>query len=94
MAPGCFMASIDLTDAYNSVPVAVEDRKKKRFYWEGVLYQFSCLANGLSEAPRKFSKLLKVPFLHLRARGHETSAYIDDSCLISLSFHGLSTKCV
>jgi len=36
--------------------------------------------------PRTFSKLLKVPFAYLRARGHENSAYIDDSCLLSLSF--------
>ena len=31
--PGCFMASIDLKDAYYSVPVAREHRKYLRFKW-------------------------------------------------------------
>ena len=60
----CFMASIDLKDAYYSVPIAREDRKYLRFKWQGSLYQFTCLPNGLSCASRKFTKLLK-PDLHL-----------------------------
>ena len=31
MRPGCFMASVDLKDAYYSVPVAKEDRKYLKF---------------------------------------------------------------
>lgn len=84
--PGCFLASIDLKDAYYSIPVAVEDRKFLRFWWEGQLLQFTCLPNGLSEAPRKFTKALKAPFSTLRAQGHDNSAYIDDSCLIGDTF--------
>ena len=30
---GCYMASIDLKDAYYSVPVADEDRKLLKFQW-------------------------------------------------------------
>ena len=81
MSPGCFMASVDLKDAYYSIPVCIEDRKYLRFLWKGALYQFTCLPNGLAEAPRKFTKILKVPFAYLRARGHSNSAYIDDSFL-------------
>ena len=33
MRPGCFMASVDLKDAYYSVPVAKEDRKYLKFEW-------------------------------------------------------------
>ena len=58
----CFMASIDLKDAYYSVPITREDRKYLRFLWQGTLFQFTCLPNALSCAPRKFTKL------HLR--GH------------------------
>ena len=54
----CFMASIDLKDAYYSVPITKEDRKYLRFLWQGTLFQFTCLPNGLSCAPRKFRKIL------------------------------------
>ena len=57
--PGCFMASIDLKDAYYSIPVADEDRKFLMFEWKGTFYQFTCLPNGLSCAPRVFTKNLK-----------------------------------
>ena len=31
MRPGCFMASVDLKDAYYSVPMATEDKKYLKF---------------------------------------------------------------
>ena len=37
MRPGCFMASVDLKDAYYSVPVAEEDRKYLKFECKGVI---------------------------------------------------------
>ena len=92
MTPGCFMASIDLKDAYYSIPIAESDRKYLKFFWKGSMYQFTCLPNGLSEAPRKFTKILKVPFSVLRSQGHENSAYIDD-CFIGTNFRCLSNQC-
>ena len=80
------MASVDLKDAYYSIPVCFEDRKYLRFLWRGALYQFTCLPNGLAEAPRKFTKILKVPFTLLRSQGHGNSAYIDDSCLLGFTY--------
>ena len=62
MKPNCWMASVDLKDAYFSVPVHSKDRKYLRFFWKGQLYEFTCLPNGLAEAPRKFTKMLKAPF--------------------------------
>ena len=85
MSEGCFLASVDLKDAYYSIPVAPCDRKFLRFIWQGHLLQFTCLPNGLAEAPRKFTKILKAPFAHLRRKGHLSSAYIDDSCLLGHS---------
>ncbi|WAR08315.1 LOW QUALITY PROTEIN: POL-like protein [Mya arenaria] len=64
ITPGCFMSSIDLKDAYYTVNVSEEFRKYLRFIWRGQLYQYTCLANGLACAPRKFTKLLK-PFFRL-----------------------------
>ncbi|WAQ94975.1 LOW QUALITY PROTEIN: hypothetical protein MAR_007446 [Mya arenaria] len=57
ITPGCFMALIDLKDAYYTVNVSEEFRKYLRFIWRGQLYQYTCLANGLACAPRKFTKL-------------------------------------
>ena len=77
----CFMASIDLKDAYYSVLIRREDRKYLCFIWRGTLFQFTCLPNGLSCAPRKFTKLLKPVLADLHLRGHISSAYIDDMYL-------------
>lgn len=78
----CFMTSIDLKDAYYSVPIAEGDRKFLRFWWGAQLYEFNCLPNGLSLAPRKFTKLLKPVFSTLRKEGHVSTAFIDDSLLL------------
>ena len=64
------MASLDLKDAYYSVSVNHSDRKYLRFVWQGVLYQFTCLPNGLSSCPRTFTKLLKPPLTALHKLGH------------------------
>ena len=66
--PGCFMASIDLKDAYN-IPVADEDRKFLMFEPKGTFYQFTCLPNGLYCAPRAFTKILKPVYSRLRGLG-------------------------
>ena len=51
--PGCFMASIDLKDAYHSVPIATEHHKYLKFQWQGKLYNYVCFPNGLAFCPRK-----------------------------------------
>lgn len=78
MTPGCFMASADIKDAYYTVPVALEHQKYLRFMWRDKLYQYVCLPNGLSSAPRIFTKLLKPIFTLLRGKGFLSSTYIDD----------------
>ena len=87
MIPGCYMASIDLKDAYYSIPIHKKDRKYLKFMWKGKFYQFTCLPNGLAEAPRKFTKILKAPFGSLRGKGQTNSAYIDDSCILGVSYN-------
>ena len=77
----CFMASIDLKDAYYSVPIAAGHQKYVKFSWEGQLYKFVCFPNGLAFCPRKFTKLLKPVNSHLRHLGHISVSHIDDSYL-------------
>ena len=75
------MGSIDLRDAYYTVPIHEEYRKFVRFIWEGHVMEYQCLAFGLSSAPRLFTKLMIPVFANLRAKGHIFVAYIDDSYL-------------
>ena len=81
MKKNCYMASIDLTDAYYTVPVALEHRKYLRFFWRNRLFQYTCLPNGLASAPRYFTKLLKPVYSTLRSQGYLNVGYIDDSYL-------------
>ncbi|XP_068674488.1 uncharacterized protein [Montipora foliosa] len=82
MRPKCFMASVDLKDAYYSVPKASEDRKFLSFEWKGDYYQYTCLPNGLACAPRLFTKILKPIYAHLHSVGHVSMGHIDDSFLV------------
>ena len=83
VTPHCYFASIDLKDAYFSVPIAPGYRHMFRFLWKNVFWQFTCLPQGFSPAPRIFTKLLKPILSHLRARGIQIIAYIDDCLLIA-----------
>ena len=82
---GDWMISIDLKDAYQSVPVAEMDRKFLRFRWDGCLYQFQCLPFGLSSAPRTFTKILKPVMALLRHKGIRSVVFIDDILLMAQS---------
>ena len=71
MKPGCYMA-------YYMVPVHHDDKKYLKFEFMGSLYQYTCLPNGLSSAPRIFTKLLKPVYSTLHSMGHLSSGYMDD----------------
>lgn len=79
--PGCYMASVDLKDAYYTVPIDPSHQKFLKFWWDGKFFQYTCLPNGLASAPRIFTKLLKPVYSALRSAGHLSSGYIDDSYL-------------
>ena len=81
MSPGCYMASVDWKDAYYSVPIALNMRQYLAFRWNGQMYQYTCIPNGLSSGPRIFTKLTKVLFSELRKDGYLSTSYIDD-CLL------------
>ena len=62
------MASIDLSDAYCTVPVAVEHRKYLHFFGEVACFN-TRLPNGLAPTPRYVTKLLKPVYGTLRSQG-------------------------
>ena len=87
MRPGCYMTSIDLKDAYYSIPIAPEHRKYLKFIWKDELYAFNSFSMGLSSSPRVFTKLFKPFFSALRSQfGHTCLAYIDDSLYLGESY--------
>ena len=80
MKRDCFMSSIDLRDAYYSIPISPGYRKYLKFAWRGFLFQFRALPMGLTSSPRIFTKVLKPVFANLRTQyGHNCLGYIDDS---------------
>lgn len=87
MRPSCFMTSIDLKDAYYSIPVAPAHHKYLKFVWRDQLLAFTCLPMGLTSSPRVFTKVLKPVFSTLRSRfGLTCLGYIDDSLYIADSY--------
>lgn len=83
-----FMASVDLRHAYYSVKIAEEQQKFLCFKWQGMIYQFTCLPNGVAEGPRLFTKLMKPIFATLREQGHIITSFIDDTLISHSSFEG------
>ena len=81
LTKNCFMASVDLKQAYFAISIAKEHRKYLKNFWEGTLYQFTCMPNGLACGPRIFTKLLKPVFATLQAEGYSCLGYLDDSFL-------------
>ena len=73
------MASVDLKDAYYSIPIAVEDRQLLKFEWEGNYFHLTCL-------PKLFTKVRKPVFANLRAQGQFCMGHIDDSFLMGYSY--------
>ena len=86
VSPGDYMASLDLKDAYFSVPIFQPHRKYLRFRWQFKLYEFTCLPFGYSLAPRVFTKIFKPIIAHFRFLGFRVFIYIDDISLVASSF--------
>ena len=81
-----FFSSIDLKDAYYSIPIWEGHRKYLTFQWEDSFYQFNVLPFGLSSAPRVFTKVLKPVFSKIRESGFSVLGYIDDSLIMGNSY--------
>ena len=67
---GDWLAKIDLTDAFLSIPIHPNHKKYLRFMLKEKTYQFNCLHFGLSSASRVFTETLKLALAILRERGY------------------------
>ena len=90
ITPNCWMASIDLTSAYYSVPIDRSHWKYLKFIWREQRYAFTVIPNGLPQGPRRFTKLTKPIYAYLHKLGHIVSGFLDDTIIIADSF----TACV
>lgn len=77
--PGFWFTSVDLTDAYYSVPLHKSAWRFVRFVWRGKTYEYMTLVFGLASSPRIFTKVLTAVVLFLRTEfGICIVGYIDD----------------
>ena len=81
MKQGCWMASVDLKDAYFSVPIHDDHTHFLKFVFGEEYFKFVAMPNGYNDAMRVFTKILKPPFFFLRSKGHLSVVYVDDSYL-------------
>ena len=75
---GCWMAKVDLKEAYWHVPVNVSFRPYLAFFWKGKFLQFKVLPFGLSIAPIVFAALMRFPVKEMERRNLKVSNYLDD----------------
>ena len=78
IAKNDFMVSIDLRDAFFTVPLHKESKRLVVFQFQSQRLQFNVLPFGLTSSPRIFSKLMRHVIAHCRSQGIKISFYLDD----------------
>ena len=73
-----YLCSLDLADAFFSIPINEDSKKFLTFEIEGKRYAYNVLPFGLSSSPRVFTKILRPVITFLRHRGVKITAYLDD----------------
>ena len=82
----CYMAIIDVTDAYYPVPVSTVVQKYLMFQYKEIRHKYACLPDGFSPTPRISTKLMKPLLPSLRKKGHQVVNYLDDFFLVGCTF--------
>ena len=81
MKPNMYLASVDIKDAFYTVPIYEPHRKHLKFMWLNKAYQFIVIPNGYVDVMSVFNKALKPPFCWLREQGFASAVYVDDTLL-------------
>ncbi|KAG8539065.1 hypothetical protein GDO81_021527 [Engystomops pustulosus] len=94
--PGCFMASIDLADAYYHIPIHQDFQKYLRVAIqvdsEVHHYQYRALPFGIAIAPRIFTKIVSEMAAHIRETQGLFIPYLDDFLLVGSSSQEVQTQ--
>ena len=80
------MASVDLKDAFYTMPIHTDHQKFLKFKRQEHCYAFRGMLNGYSEAMRVFVKRLKPPISILRSHCYLSVVFVDDSYLQGRTF--------
>ena len=86
MEKDCFMASIDLKNAFHTIPMDPEYTKYLKFQVGNKTYKYLVLPMGFRDSPRLFCKILKPVLAFLRKQSLLSSLYIDDFYLQGISY--------
>ena len=90
--PGDFFVSIDIQDAYYAIAMHILAMPYLTFIFLNTYYQFTCLPQGLTSAPRIFSRIMRVVMSFLRSKCFRISAWLDDLLLAASSASILSDQ--
>lgn len=82
----CYMTSVDLKDAFFSIPMKESHQKFLKFEHNGQFYKFICMPMGYGPSMRIFTKVLKPIYAQLRSKGLESAVYVDDNVLFGKTF--------
>lgn len=88
----CYMATVDLKQAYHLISISAVHRKYLRFKFKGKLYEFCCVPFGLCTAPWLFTKLMKPLVTFLRKKGFLSVVYLDDFLLLGSDFQSCANN--
>ena len=88
----CYMASVDLKDAFYSIPVSTEHTDFLKFEHKGKFYKFVCMPMGYGPSMRIFTKVLKPIYAHLREKGLESVVFVDDNLLLGDTYSECRTN--
>ena len=67
--PNLYMVSIDLKDAFYSIPIHPEHQKYLKFVVLSKIYQYTCMPNGYGPAMRTLQKFPNFPFHTYEVKG-------------------------
>ena len=76
-----WMASVDLKDAFFTIPINEAYQKYFMFEWLEKIYKFIAMPNGFSDAMHVFTKVSKPIQAYLRQQGYMSVIFVDDSYL-------------
>ena len=82
--PQMWLCSVDLTEAYFSLPIFREHTRFLRFRYGSEILEYLSLPNGLCSGPKIFTRISKSVMNHLRKMLINIVIYIDDTFLCAL----------
>lgn len=82
---GCWMAKLDVKDAFWHLPVHPQDRQYLAFEWKGQTYRYNVAPFGLSVSPLLLAKTMRPLIGRVNSKGISCAIYVDDALLVAKS---------